>query len=184
MLYRELVGCTDEVLHFSKKCLGGAVPERVRHQFIVGAQPLDCFMNVQKMIAKLGGEMVCGWHVYQFSELFLEAEAHAVWREPKEHRLIDVTPGNVEDGEKILFIPDTTWTWKEGVSRPKVNRFYPLSTDSRVLKFVELQKKRVQIIAEANRTTPYGMPMCIPDKARSIESELENLLLDLAPMLR
>ncbi|MCM3240706.1 hypothetical protein M3589_23915 [Heyndrickxia oleronia] len=63
----------------------------------------ECFPNVEKKIAKDGGNIVYGWQIWK-GNLICEAEFHAVWRS-NEGNLIDITP-KVSKVEQILFIQD------------------------------------------------------------------------------
>src|ERR1035438_4937513 len=59
----------------------GADRDAVRIKIAVpsGSRPRECYINVQDQIAKDGGRMQLGWAVWQHSDLFVEAEPHAVY---------------------------------------------------------------------------------------------------------
>ena len=66
-----------------------------------------CHLNVAHRIKHHGGERVLGWMIWA-SSLFVEGEAHAVWKSPL-GELLDITPRG--DGEElIVFVPDQTLT--------------------------------------------------------------------------
>ena len=81
-IYRELTAVTPELEAFSREQLGGGRGEAVPYRAFPGLLRLECFWNVGEMVRRVGGEMVCGWHVRDFGGALLEAEAHAVWRQP------------------------------------------------------------------------------------------------------
>ncbi|QES88847.1 SEC-C metal-binding domain-containing protein [Rhizosphaericola mali] len=70
-----------------------------------GAEERDCFPVVQKKVEKEGGRMIMGWQIWQFKDLYIEAECHAVW-EDKNEDLHDITP-KPESVKKILFVEDS-----------------------------------------------------------------------------
>ncbi|WP_147461888.1 MULTISPECIES: SEC-C metal-binding domain-containing protein [Pseudomonas syringae group] len=43
----------------------------------------ECFDNVASKIEKEGGEVVYGWLIWDWPEVFTEAEFHAVWKSPE-----------------------------------------------------------------------------------------------------
>lgn len=68
--------------------------------------PSECFLNVQRMVRDHGGQQVNGWAIWQWANILVEAEAHAVWESPEGH-LIDITPHDNEEKE-ILFLRDSS----------------------------------------------------------------------------
>ena len=64
----------------------------------------ECFPNVESMVKKYGGELASGWVIWQWANILIEAEAHAIWKSPNGD-MIDITPHDA--GEKaIFFLPD------------------------------------------------------------------------------
>lgn len=47
-----------------------------------GAPPNECFPIVDATVARRGGSAVFGWSLWEFPEIFVEAEFHAVWVSP------------------------------------------------------------------------------------------------------
>ena len=64
----------------------------------------SCFLNVKRKIDKSGGRAVLGWQFCEYPYM-IEGEFHAVWESP-EGSLIDITPGNFEEINQILFVVD------------------------------------------------------------------------------
>ena len=56
------------------------------------------------MVKEQGGRQINGWTVWQWANVLIEAEAHAIWESPEE-KLIDITPHDYGEKE-ILFLRD------------------------------------------------------------------------------
>jgi len=69
-----------------------------------GALVNECFPNVERKILRDYGEMIYGWQIWIWPEIFIEAEFHGVWKAQDGH-IVDVTP-KIPPMEKILFLPD------------------------------------------------------------------------------
>jgi hypothetical protein len=95
---------TDAVRSFCKKVVAGSKPIYLDTRPVPGARIDDCFAVVERQVAHLGGERVLGWQIWQHAEIMIEAEFHAVWRDPS-GTLRDITPklGGIS---KILFLHD------------------------------------------------------------------------------
>jgi hypothetical protein len=76
----------------------------VKHSPESYAQVNDCFPAIDRKVRKCGGKVLYGWQLWEWSDVLLEAEFHAVWLSP-ENELMDVTPKPFKV-EKILFLPD------------------------------------------------------------------------------
>ncbi len=64
----------------------------------------ECFANVQKKIARDGGEPQHGWIIWEAPKTLVEGEFHCTWRSPA-GRLLCVSAR--EDNEDVLaFLPD------------------------------------------------------------------------------
>src|SRR6185437_7506238 len=62
----------------------------------------ECFPNVEAKIARAGSRMLCGWQLWEWPHVLVEAEFHAVWLSP-EGEMVDITPK--PDGEaRVLFV--------------------------------------------------------------------------------
>ena len=72
----------------------------------VDAKVNECFPNVDMYISKHGGRSVLGWQIWERYGVFIEAELHAVWKNP-EGNIFDVTPKTL-DMSRILFLEDAT----------------------------------------------------------------------------
>lgn len=70
----------------------------------------NCFFNVPKKVKIDGGKIHYGWILHE-NEFFYEAERHAVWENDNED-LIDITPSQKENTEKIMFLSDNNFQYK------------------------------------------------------------------------
>lgn len=143
---------SPEILLLSNEIAPDALPEIVAHHPAPGAVVRECFPNVIERVRTHGGELVYGWAIWEWPEVFIEAEHHGVWRSP-EGMLIDITPHEYPtDG--VLFLPDPSATYdfdnftrRDNVRRavttlPAVAEFLDLSAlSSRKLESVSVGKE-------------------------------------------
>lgn len=81
-------------------------PCYVVHQAVVGAEVSQCFRAAEMQVRIHGGEKVLGWALWMWPKVMLEAEWHAVWRDPQ-GVLMDITPRPPGMRlNKIAFLPD------------------------------------------------------------------------------
>lgn len=103
----------------------------------------------------------------------LEAELHAVWLHP-EGRLIDITP-RPEPFESITFLPDQCGLRYD---RQVDNKRKPLSSDPRILRFIELHTERFELLNEGDLADQFGEVQLTPDayaRYQRIDRELMAL---------
>lgn len=63
-----------------------------------------CFSNVRAKSERDGGRMLCGWQLWEWPCVLVEAEFHAVWLSPR-GEMEEITPKR--HGEtSVLFVPD------------------------------------------------------------------------------
>lgn len=78
-----------------------APPVYVKVQPEPGAIVNECFPNVERKVLSNGGKMLCGWQIWEWPNVMIEAEFHAIWQSP-EGGWVDITPKQDEE-KKILF---------------------------------------------------------------------------------
>lgn len=144
-IYREYGFISKDIRRFARSMKKAGEPVVVPLSPEPWAIIRECYANCAEMCKRQGGEVIYGWHVYAIPRVFLEAEAHAVWKKPT-GELVEVTPNDVET-PTIAFIPDASCTWVEGVSRPIPNRYYPLSRDNRIQEYIRLATQRAELHA-------------------------------------
>ena len=72
------------------------------------AEVKNCFYNVERHAAKMGGSIVYGWAI-GVSAFLVEAEKHAVWKTPT-GGLLDITP-RIPVMPSILFVKDDDFVY-------------------------------------------------------------------------
>lgn len=111
----------------------------------------ECFPNVAAKVARDGGDMVCGWQLWEWPHVLVEAEFHAVWRSPG-GALTDITPK--PQGEKqILFVPDPRRTY-EGVVVDNIR--HAVRDDLLVHHLIKLSEAITRVMNRGERATQYG----------------------------
>jgi hypothetical protein len=102
---------TDQILEFAHKMVSPtAQPQFVDVTPEPDCEPLECFANVQSKVENEGGRIQFGWSVWQWGDVYLEAEHHAVYVAPDSSEFIDITPCDSGTTER-LFIPDDSATF-------------------------------------------------------------------------
>ena len=111
----------------------------------------ECFPNVELKIARAGGRMLCGWQLWEWPHVLVEAEFHAVWLSP-EGEMIDITPK--PHGEaRILFVPDECRCY-DGIAVDNVRM--PLRDDQLIRHFIRASEAIVHVMNRGERATQYG----------------------------
>lgn len=111
----------------------------------------ECFPNVAAKITRAGGHMLCGWQIWEWPHVMVEAEFHAVSISP-EGQFVDITPK--PHGEAtILFVPDARRTYT-GVVVDNVR--LPVRDDLLVHHFIKASEAIVQMMNRGERSDQYG----------------------------
>lgn len=124
---------TPEVIELAAGINADETPVFV--QYRPGSEALlqECYANVDHRVAVAGGRPVVGWAIWEWNEVFVEAEHHAVWQGPEE--LIDITPHGIPI-ERVLFLPDPTAPYLGPVAPRRPNRRVILSRTSAAMRFL------------------------------------------------
>jgi hypothetical protein len=111
----------------------------------------ECFPNVEAKISRSGGRMLCGWQLWEWPHVMVEAEFHAVWVSP-EGDMVEITPKL--DGEtRILFVPDERRRYtKMAVDNVRI----PLRDDQLIRHFIRASEMKTLVINRGERATEYG----------------------------
>ena len=99
------------VLSFCNKINQKQTPLFIKHQPEESNIELECIENVNKKVKEEGGERALGWAIWINHKVFIEAEFHAVYKNP-ENELINITPIESIKSEKILFLEDPNRRYK------------------------------------------------------------------------
>lgn len=107
---------------------------------------MNALGNVKNKIERDGGSIQYGWVIWEWVNVLVEAEFHAVWRSP-EGRLICVSP-NDQNEDKILFLPDDSRVF-DGTNRVD-NLRMSLRQEEVVDEFIRVSQ---QLVKEQERLT-------------------------------
>jgi hypothetical protein len=121
------------VLRFCRSVVTDAAPIYVPCRPLPGAPANDCFPIVERQVASAGGESIFGWSVWEWPKVFIEAEFHAVWKQP-DGSLLDIAPKALPI-PRVLFIPDPRRVYR---GRQIDNVRLPLCKDKAVKRLCEL----------------------------------------------
>lgn len=70
------------VISFCRSVVSDPKPVYVPLRPLDGAAENACFSILPPPVAQHGGEQVNGWSIWEWPRVFIEAEFHAVWRQP------------------------------------------------------------------------------------------------------
>lgn len=127
----------------------------VLHQPDQDAQPTNCIANALAVQEQRGGMVRYGWYFHhryspEFGD-YLIAVHHAVWHDPNNGTLVDVTPFHSEelhhpftqnDNVLFLFAPDSEPVFKDDKVIPLPSKFLPASQNPELVSYVQrLQKE-------------------------------------------
>lgn len=150
------------------------------------AQALDCFPVVAQQVERAGGEACFGWRIWELPWAYVEAEFHAVWRNPQ-GELIDITP--TQTGvSRVLFLPDPRRVYEgrqvNNVRRvlsanPAVDEFLRAAdaefeflnrgsrADQHVLSLSPSEAAELRVIRQRRADALLAMTRSIPDPGRN-----------------
>lgn len=125
----------------------------------------NCFSNVQMCIKKFGGTLLMGWSITVRPNIFIEAEAHAIWKKT-EDEIIDVTPID-DDSEYTLF------SYKEDMLVKKTpSKYIPFTSSELVHEYINLRNQFENIRCSATDDT-----IQIPATIMNRIIEIDNMFL-------
>lgn len=142
------VRITDKIMELCNQVVPGSRPEYIPVETQSWSLPNECFPNVECMVREHGGQQVNGWAVWQWANMVITTEAHAVW-ENAEGKLIDITPHNLEEKE-ILFLPDTRVIFD---GYPIIGKRMPLTGSPLVAEMIELMNERDSYLCSTSERT-------------------------------
>jgi len=110
----------------------------------------ECFFNVKTKVEKDGGQIQFGWTIWEWPNIMIEAEFHAIWISP-ENNHIDITPNPI-NSERILFLPDSIRKYDYSADYYRVDNIRrPLSNNPLILDFIKISE---QIFKDEERLFP------------------------------
>lgn len=148
-------GTPKEITKHVRRLIAKVAPGRKAIYLDVQPEPSakvnECFPNVEAKMAQAGGSMLCGWQIWEWPHVLVEAEFHAVWVAP-DGSLADITPK--QHGEKrILFVPVPTLTY-DGLA--KDNTRMAVRDDLLVHHFIRVSEEIVMVVNRGDRAGQYG----------------------------
>lgn len=111
----------------------------------------ECFPNVEAKMARAGGRMLCGWQLWEWPHVLVEAEFHAVWVS-SEGEMVDITP-KPQGETRILFVPDQRRRY-DGIVVDNVRM--PLRDDQLISDFIQVAEMKTKVMNRGERATQYG----------------------------
>ncbi len=126
----------EQISYFIKKCCKKIVPYVNLVWVQVNpegwCQQNECFNNVKEKVMRDGGSIQYGWNIWEWKNVFVEAEFHSVWHYNND--LIDITP-KMNNENKILFLIDDIRNYN---GRRIDNMRFPLSKDRVITDYIKI----------------------------------------------
>lgn len=111
----------------------------------------ECFPNVEAKVARDGGRMLCGWQLWEWPHVLVEAEFHAVWLTPA-GEMVEITPkAHLEP--RILFVPDERLHYA-GLTLDNVRM--PLRDDQIIRHFIRVSEAKTLVLNRGERAAQHG----------------------------
>ena len=143
---------TDKIMELCSSAVPGAAPFYIPVEAAGWGLMNECFPNVRRMIQEHGGQPVNGWAVWQWANISVTLEAHAIWESPEE-KIVDITPHDCGERE-ILFLRDDRVVY---AGKPIGSIRQPLTGSPLVAELIGLLNERDRIMcASVDRT--YDVP--------------------------
>jgi len=137
---------TPPLAALCKELVPGATPVVLPRLAPLDQRPGDCFDTVVQHVVERGGNPCYGWVLWEWPDLFLEAEFYAVWRDP-EGNLLDITP-RAGDARSVLFLADP----QRAFDGRRVNSVrQPISRDPAVTAFLRTCDEEFALINRGAR---------------------------------
>ncbi len=141
------------------------------------AKKNECFYNVRNHTEKNGGNIIYGWSIWIWKNVYIEAEHHAVWKTLNEE-LVDITPK--EDNEKkILFLPDSESVYDYENNKRLNNIKVELVDDPLLRKFFSLSDKIFQLIESKSVGREIHLEQDTEKKLRELNEQSASALVNI-----
>ena len=157
------------VTSFCRSIVTEPQPVYVPVRPLAGAPENECFSILPRHVAQHGGEQVIGWAIWEWPRVYIEAEFHAVWRQP-DGELLDPTP-KIAPIPRILFLQDPRRAYN---GRQVDNIRKPLDRDPAIKRFCDLS---TAMHREQNRgeLADYHGPIVFTETMQRIDRERQEL---------
>jgi hypothetical protein len=140
MLSRTPIKITEQIIKFCNEIDKSQKPCWVSVKPDPESEIKECFPNVKTKVEKDGGRIQFGRAIWEWPNILLEAEFHAVWVSPaNEH--IDITPSEMGGAQRILFLPDSKLEYDFVSDSKRIpHEFQALKDDPLVHRLIEVTK--------------------------------------------
>jgi hypothetical protein len=129
----------------------GQTPVYVDVQADLEGPVKECFPLVTARVDLDGGNSVLGWALWELPGVFVEAEFHAVWRDPT-GKFADITPRN-RPISRILFLPDASTVYE---GRQIENVRHPINQAPEIAQYLDTFRDEFSILNRGSRANQYG----------------------------
>lgn len=152
----------------------GQVPRYVEVRVEPDAEGNDCFVNIEKKIARSGGHVQYGWAIWYVPGVLMEGEFHSVWVSPADEWL-DISPRPI-DFKRIMFLPDPNRHYN---GKQIDNVRIALKKDPLVREFIRLAEERFKIMNEGELANQHGRVEVPPEKIVPVLRRMHQLASEL-----
>lgn len=182
MAYRTPAETTPEVLALCREVNPDAQPIYMRIDAQPDCEPNDCFMCIRRKVEAEGGRMQTGWSIWEWPGAFLRAEHHAVYEPESGPPWADITPVEVSEITRRLFLPDSSAIYdfeNEGFRRN--DRFKGLVADPLVYEYFQLATERNDILNSVPGVGAVSLPPHLvkpftQNQQRILEAEMQLVM--------
>ncbi|HEY0019469.1 MAG TPA: SEC-C metal-binding domain-containing protein [Longimicrobium sp.] len=142
---------TDTIRQLCNQLVPNIPPRYLPVTPVTGAEPQDCFEVVAQHVRNNGGRICYGWQIWEWPNVMLEAEFHAVW-EDRDGKLHDLTP-KLSLVERVLFLPDATRVYN---GRPVKSVLHVLSPSPAIESFIDACDAEFELMNRGDRAEQHG----------------------------
>ena len=154
------------------------INRNVRPQYIgitpePDCEPNDCFFCVKNKVDRMGGRIQFGWSIWEWPQVYLEAEHHAVYEPPTGPPWIDITPSENPRIHRRLFVSDNSTVYdfsNEGILQD--SRRIALNDDPLIQELFRLTAVRVGILNSAPGVGPIALEGDAAEQYAAVQTEL------------
>lgn len=171
---------TEDIKNF---CLGiqhGADPIYINITPEPDCQPGNCFFSVKTKVERFGGRIQFGWAIWEWPQVYVEAEHHGVYEPESGPPWIDITPSGDPQIRRRLFLPDDGSVYNFDNRMRKDNIRHALADDPMIRDLFRAGEHMTEI---NNRIPELGDVTLTGENARDFQANwrvIGNLLRDIA----
>lgn len=162
---------SEFVLKFCSEITSVFPPVYLQIESFSGAIPDECYENVEKYIKQYGGSIQYGWQIWEWPNVMIEAEFHAVWVSASgEYK--EVTP-KASGIDKVLFLPDPTRKYRG----KQINNIRKALKEKQSIKdFIDSSNKLFELLNRGELADQYGLITMTPEM-KVVQTALQKAFL-------